>query len=87
MNTILLPDGFNGDLVECDCDPIEVNGDNYKLQVHDSYMIRNCTKAQWEAAMWEAYTKEETAAYYNSEYRSILEEEHKRKLWLEENEE
>lgn len=58
MDTIKLPDGYNGRFVECDCEPIEKDGDNYKLRVKGSYLIRWCTRQQWESAMYEAYTEE-----------------------------
>ena len=53
MDTIKLPDGYNGDFVECECKPIEKDGDNYKLRVKGSYLIRWCTRQQWEAAILE----------------------------------
>ena len=55
---INLPDGYNGHFVECICEPIKKDGNVYKLQVKDSYLIKWCTRNQWEDAMWEAYTKE-----------------------------
>jgi len=54
MNSIKLPDGYNGDFVECEIDPIEKDGDNYKLRVKgSSYLIKWCSRQQWENAMWE----------------------------------
>ena len=58
MDTIKFPDGYNGHYVECECEPIEKDGDNYKLRVKDSCFIRWCTRKDWEDAMWEAYTEE-----------------------------
>ena len=58
MDTIKLPDGYEGNYVECECEPIERDGDNYKLRVKGSYLIRWCSRQQWESAMWEAYTAE-----------------------------
>jgi len=56
MTTIRLPDGYNGDMVEFKSEPIEKDGDVYKLQAKNSFLIRWCTRQQWEAAMelaWE----------------------------------
>ena len=50
MSTIKLPDGYNGHFVECEREPIEKDGDNYKLRVKGSYLIRWCTRQQWEEA-------------------------------------
>lgn len=33
MKTVMLADGYNGDLVECDIEPIAVDGDLLKLHV------------------------------------------------------
>ena len=51
MDTIKLSDGYNGNFVECECEPIEKDGDNYKLRVKGSYLIRWCTRQQWEIAI------------------------------------
>ena len=67
MQYIKLPDGYNGDTVECECEPIEKDGEQYKLRVKDSYRIKWCRREQWEAAMWEAYTSEVESGI-NGEY-------------------
>lgn len=54
MDTIKLPDGYNGDMVECEREPIEVQWPMLKLQVKDSYMIRWCTVIQWAEAVYRA---------------------------------
>jgi hypothetical protein len=46
-----LPDGYNGDFVECEVEPIEIDGDNYKLRVKNSHLVRWCTRQQWENAV------------------------------------
>jgi hypothetical protein len=89
MDTIKLPDGYNGHFVECECEPIEKDGETYKLRVKGSpYLIKWCSRHQWEAAMWEAYTAEielglanEYARYEAEAYR---EEERRQKYqqWL-----
>ncbi len=54
MQTILLPDGYNGHVVECEIDPIEKDGEVYKLRVKgSSHLTKWCSRQQWEA-----YTKE-----------------------------
>lgn len=53
MDTIKLPDGYNGHVVECECEPIEKDGETYKLRVKGSYLIRWCTRQQWESAILE----------------------------------
>ena len=58
MEFITLKDGYNGHTVECECEPIEKDGDTYKLRVKNSYMIKWCSRQEWESAMWEAYTAE-----------------------------
>ena len=58
MDTIKLPDGYEGNFVECECEPIEKDGDQYKLRVKGSYLIRWCTRQQWETAMYDAYLDE-----------------------------
>ena len=50
MDTIMLPDGYNGDFVECEREPIEKDGRTYKLRVKNSYLIRWCSRQQWEEA-------------------------------------
>jgi hypothetical protein len=42
MKTILLPDGYNGNEIECDITPIEIDGNLVKLQVNNSYLIKWC---------------------------------------------
>ena len=63
METIKLPDSYNGDTVECDVEPIEKDGDSYKMRVHGTQLIKWCTRQQWEDAMYEAYNNEMYAAY------------------------
>ena len=91
MDTIKLPDGYNGHFVECECDPIEKDGDNYKLRVKgSSYLIKWCSREQWEVAMWEAYTSEVESGineeYANYEAEMYREEERRQKYeqWREE---
>ena len=51
VTTIVLPDGYNGHTVECDVMPIARQGDEYKLRVSGSYLIRWVSRQQWEAAI------------------------------------
>lgn len=51
MNTIKLSDGYNGDFVECEIEPVEKDGSTYKLRVKDSYLFKWCTRKQWEDAI------------------------------------
>jgi len=54
MGTIKLPDGYNGHFVECECEPIEKDGETYKLRVKgSSYLIKWCSREQWLAAILE----------------------------------
>ena len=89
MDTIKLPDGYNGHVVECECEPIEKDGETYKLRVKgSSYLIKWCSREQWEAAMWEAYTAEIESGingeYANYEAEMYREEERRQKYqeWL-----
>lgn len=88
MQTIKLPNGYNNGFVECECEPIEKNGKVYKLRVKDSYLIRWCTREQWEAAMWKAYVEEIKSGingeYVNYESEMYKEEERRQKYeeWL-----
>jgi hypothetical protein len=88
MDTIKLPDGYNGDFVECECEPIEKDGETYKLRVKDSHLIKWCSRQQWEVAIWEAYKKEIEAdlanEYANYEAEAYREEERRQKYqqWL-----
>ena len=84
MEFIKLSDGYNGDFVECECEPIEKDGDTYKLRVKgSSYLIRWCSREQWETAMWEAYTAEIESGingeYANYEAEMYREEERRQK--------
>jgi len=84
MYTIKLPDGYNGHFVECEYEPIEKDGDNYKLRVKGSYIIRWCTRQQWEAACYEAYTAEayrSLESEYARDYQR-MEREAKYQAWL-----
>lgn len=49
--TIILPDGYNGHTVECDAEPIERDGDEFKVRVTGSYLTRWVSRQQWEAAI------------------------------------
>lgn len=52
MTTVLLPDGYNGDFIECEAIPILVDGDLYKLRVFgSSYLFRWCTKDVYATAL------------------------------------
>lgn len=88
MDTIKLPDGYNGHIVECECEPIEKDGDNYKLRVKDSHLIKWCSRQQWESAMWEAYTSEielglsEEYARYEAEAYKEEERRQKYQQWF-----
>ena len=87
MDTIKLPDGYNDHVVECECEPIEKDGETYKLRVKGSYLIKWCSRQQWEAAMWEAYTNEiesGIAREYEAEAYQQMEREAKYRSWLEE---
>ena len=86
MNTIKFPDGYNGDIVECDCEPIKKDGDLYKLQVHESYLFRWCTRKRWESAMYEAYTEEAYRSIANEQHKDYerMEREEKYQTWLRE---
>ena len=84
MEFIKLPDGYNGDFVECECEPIEKDGDTYKLRVKgSSYLIKWCSREQWEGAMYEAYTTEIESGvngeYANYEAEMYREEERRQK--------
>jgi hypothetical protein len=84
MDTIELPDGYEGNFVECECEPIEKDGEIYKLRVKGSHLIRWCTRQQWENAMYEAYT-EEAYRSLESEYArdcQRMEREEKYRAWL-----
>lgn len=86
MNTIILPDGYNGEVVECDCEPIFKDGECYKLRVHNSYLIKWCTRQQWENAMYEVYIQECQNSIANEMYDEYLKEEQQQKYeqWLKE---
>ncbi len=57
MNTITLPDGYNGHTVECDATPIEDDGNLLKLRVTGSpYLFRWVRRAEWEALTKETPT-------------------------------
>jgi hypothetical protein len=60
--TISLPNGYNGDVVECDATPLKVDGDFVKLSVKGSHMIRWCQKSDWEAAVAMQARSQEDAA-------------------------
>ena len=84
MDTIKLPDGYNGDFVECECEPIEKDRETYKLRVKgSSYLIKWCSREQWEYAMWEAYIAEIESGingeYANYEAEMYREEERRQK--------
>jgi len=81
MDTIKLEDGYNGDFVICDCEPIEKDGETYKLQVTNSHLIKWCSRQQWEAAMWEAYTAEVEAGLASeyANYEAEMYKEQKRR--------
>ncbi len=91
MDTIQLQNGYAGDLIECECEPIEKDGDIYKLRVKGStYLFRWCTVQEWQTAMQSAYENEilvslssEYATYEAEMYR---EEERRQKynIWLNE---
>ncbi len=50
MNTITLPDGYNGHTVECDATPIAEDGNMVKLRVTgSSYLFTWVRRADWEA--------------------------------------
>ena len=49
MNTITLPDGYNGHTVECDATPIAEDGNMVKLRVTgSSYLITWVRRVDWE---------------------------------------
>lgn len=85
MDTIKLPDGYNGHIVECECEPIEKDGDAYKLRVKGSYLIKWCTRQQWESAMYDTYLDEMQSAVdreYENEMYQQMEREARRSSWL-----
>lgn len=86
MNTIKLPDGYNGHFVECECEPIEKDGDNYKLRAKDTGFIRWCTRQQWENAMYEAYIEESFRSLESELAKNYqrCEREEKYRQWLKE---
>ena len=47
METITVPDGYNGHTVECEKKPIEITDTSVKLQVVNSYMIKYIDKNEW----------------------------------------
>ena len=52
--TITLPDGYNGDTVQCYAKPIEEDGNMLKLRVAEpgrDYMIKWCRMSTWFAEM------------------------------------
>ena len=50
MNTITLPDGYNGHTVECDATPIAEDGNMVKLRVTgSSYLFTWVRREEWEA--------------------------------------
>ena len=77
MNTIILPDGYIGGTVECDCEPILIDGNQYKLKVKDKPYIKWCSKEQWQEAMTDAYQKEMYESYL-AEYPRLIAEEYKK---------
>jgi hypothetical protein len=38
--TVFLPDGYTGEVVECNMEPLEIDGHLVKLRVAGSHMIR-----------------------------------------------
>ena len=38
--TVFLPDGYNGELVECETEPLKYDGNLVQLRVAGSYMTR-----------------------------------------------
>ncbi len=84
MNKIRLTDGYNGDVVECECEPIEKDGDAYKLRVKDSILIKWVTRQQWESAMQEAYQEEVYRSLTSEVARDYqrMEREDKYRAWL-----
>lgn len=84
METIKLVDGYTGNIVECEIEPIEKDGDCYKLRVKDSYLIRWCTRKQWEDAAYESYVEESYRSLENDYAREYLkiERDEKYRAWL-----
>ena len=58
-HTITLPNGYNGDTVECECKPLEYDGGCYKLKVagEENY-IRWVSVVDWQRLMYEKFYDE-----------------------------
>jgi hypothetical protein len=67
MNTITLPNGYNGDTIRCDATPIAEDGDLLKLQVTGSdYLFRWIRRDEWEALIQKAEAVSKAAAALGS---------------------